>query len=131
MCETIYENIVFRFIGKTELVKLRKRALRSGVWFKVLHRIDRVLIDLTIKVANTIRSARLAKSIFTLVGKLEGVMESGLSRAKREIVFSLAQKFSLMTRRWDNASAKSWASDSSFAVFLAAMDINNLQPLAP
>ena len=131
MCETIYENIVFRFIGKTELVKLRKRALRSGVWFKVLHRIDRVLIDLTIKVANTIRSARLAKSIFTLVGKPEGVMESGLSRAKREIVFSLAQKFSLMTRRWDNASAKSWASDSSFAVFLAAMDINNLQPLAP
>ena len=57
-----------------------------------------MLIDLTIKVANTIRSARLAKSIFTLVGKLEGVMESGLSLAKREIVFSLAQKFSLMAQ---------------------------------
>ena len=44
------------FLNRTQLMKLRLKAMRAGVWFKALPRIDRVLVDLTIKVAENIRS---------------------------------------------------------------------------
>jgi hypothetical protein len=37
----------FRFLDKKLLVNLKTKAMRSGVWFKALQRIDRVLFDLT------------------------------------------------------------------------------------
>jgi hypothetical protein len=115
----------FGFFDRAQLVKLRSRAMRAGVWFRALRRIDRVLIELTIRVADSVRSVTLARSISALVGKLEGIMESTVSRAVREVGFPLAQKLSLVTQKWGNVSAESWASDSSFARFLAVMYIND------
>ena len=126
MFEALPQDNDFRFLDKTELVKLKKRAVRSGVWFKALRRIDRVLIDLTIKVARyTVRSVALVKSIRVVMGKLEGLLESGLSRVIREVGFPLAQKVSSLAQKWGNTSAKSWASASSFVNFLAVMYIND------
>ena len=126
MFEALPQDNDFRFLDKTELVKLKKRAVRSGVWFKALRRIDRVLIDLTIKVARyTVRSVALVKSIRAVMGKLEGLLESGLSRVIREVGFPLAQKVSSLAQKWGNTSAKSWASASSFVNFLAVMHIND------
>src|SRR4030067_3663245 len=119
MFEALPQDNDFRFLDKTELVKLKKRAVRSGVRFKALRRIDRVLIDLTMKVAGDIRSITLAKRIFALARKLEGIMESRLSRALREVGLPLAQKLGLLAQKWGNASAKGWAFACSFADFLA------------
>jgi hypothetical protein len=115
------QDSAFNFLNKTELLKLKTKAMRSGVWFKALQRIDRVLIDLTIKVADTVRSPKLAKSILSLARKLESVMESGFSRVCREIGLPLAQKLSIVAQKLGNTSAKSWATDSAFAIYLAAM----------
>jgi hypothetical protein len=125
MCEIVPQNSAFRFFDKAELVKLKKRAVRSGVWFKALRRIDRVLIDLTMKVAGDVRSITLAKRILALIRKLEGIMESSLSRALREAGLPLAQKLSLLAQQWGNTSAKRWASTFSFVNFLAVMYIND------
>jgi hypothetical protein len=113
------------FLNKAQLMKLRLKAVRAGVWFRVLPRIDRVLVDLTIRVASSIRSVTLAKNILVVVRKLEGFLESSLSRALREVGFPLAQKLSLVAQKWGNASAGNWASDSSFAFFLAVLHVNN------
>jgi hypothetical protein len=51
-------------------------------------------------------------------------MESGFSRALREVGFQRAQKLSLLAQKWGNTSAKSWASNLSFVHFLAVMHIN-------
>jgi hypothetical protein len=101
------------------------KALRSGVWFKALQRIDRALIDLTIKVATIVRNPKLVKSIFTIITKLEGIMESRRSRACKEIGLHLAHKLSLTAQKLGNGSAKSWATDFSFARFLAVMFLND------
>jgi hypothetical protein len=98
--------------------------MRSGVWFKALRRIDRVLIDLTIKVVGNVRSVTLAKSILALTRKLEGIMESRLSRALREVGFPLAQKLSLPAQKWGNRSASQWAEDPGFARYLAITQMN-------
>jgi hypothetical protein len=122
--KTIPQDNAFRFLERAQLAKLKLKAMRSGAWFRALRRIDRALIDLTIKVASTIRSATLAKSILALARKLEGIMESSFSRVIREVGFPLAQKISSLAQKWGSTSAKIWASDSSFAHFLAVMHIN-------
>jgi hypothetical protein len=111
-------------LNRTQLVKLRQKAIRSGVWFRALPRIDRVLVDLTIKVTENIRSTQLAKSIFAVVDKLEGLIESSVLKSLRLIGRSLAEKISSLAQKLGNFAAKTWASDSSFAFFLAIMHTN-------
>jgi hypothetical protein len=121
---TALQNSTFSFLNKAQLVKLKLKAMRAGVWFRALPRIDRALVDLTIKVASNVRSVTLAKNLLAVMRKLEGIMESRLSRALREVGFPLAQKLSLVAQKWGNTSAKSWSSDSSFVNFLGVMHIN-------
>jgi hypothetical protein len=124
MPKTVLQKLASSFLNKARLVKLRLKAVRAGVWFRALPRIDRVLVDLTIKVASNIRSFTLARNLLAVVGKLDGLLESSLSRALREVGFPLAQKLSLTAQKWGNISAESWPSDSSFIRFLAVMHIN-------
>jgi hypothetical protein len=124
MPETATHDYSSGFINKTQLMKLRLKAIRAGVWFKALPRIDRVLVDLTIKVACNIRSFTLAKNILGVMKKLEELMESKLSRAFEGIGPQLAQKLGKIAQKWGNISAKSWSSDISFINFLAVLYIN-------
>jgi hypothetical protein len=112
------------FPNRTQLIKLKFKAMRAGVWFRFLPRIDRVLVDLTIKVTENIRSVNLAKSIFAVLGKLEELMESGISKSLRSVGRPLAEKLSLTAQGWGNTSAKGWATDRAFAYFLAVMHMN-------
>lgn len=114
----------FRFLDKKQLIKLKTKAIRRHVWFKALNRIDRVLIDLTIKVADTVRSGKLAQSLLGIRRKLEGVLESSLSRTVRHVGFVLAENLSLVAQKLGNFSAKHWASDRAFAVYLTIMHMN-------
>ena len=113
-----------RFLNRTQLVNLRLKAMRAGVWFKALPRLDRVLVDLTIRVADNIHSASLVKCLFAVVGKLEGLLESSVLKSLRLIGRPLAEKISLTAQKLGNTSSKNWASDSSFAFFLAVMHTN-------
>jgi hypothetical protein len=98
--------------------------MRSGAWFKALQRIDRVLFDLTIRVVDNIRGAKLAKSIAVVTRKLEDAMKSSFSNCLKEIGLPLAQKISFTAQKLGNISAVDWAFDSSFAIFLAVMHMN-------
>jgi hypothetical protein len=122
--KTAFQKNRFSFLDKTQLVKVRLKAIRAGVWFRALPRIDRVLIDLTIRVADSIRSAYLAKCILSVTRKLEGLLESKLSRAMREIGFPLACKLSLFAQKWGNRDAQEWTKDMGFVRYLAVMKLN-------
>ena len=124
MPKTAIRKKAFCFLNKTQLIKLKLKAIRAGVWFKALPRIDRALVDLTIKVASSIRSTTLAKSILAVTRKLAGLLESSLLRAFRGVALKLAQKLSSVAQKWGNPSARNWAVDVSFVKFLAVMHVN-------
>ena len=124
MPKTASHRNSFWFLNKTQLTKLKLKAVRAGVWFRALPRIDRALLDLTIRVASSVRSTILAMNILAIAKKLEGLLESSLLRAFREIGVQLAQKLSSIAQKWGYNSANSWASDMSFIKFLAIMHIN-------
>ena len=109
---------------KAQLLKIKCKALRAGVWFKALPRIDRALIDVTIQVLDNICSAQLVKSIFAVMGKLEGMLESKFVRIARTVGQNLAEKASALAQSWGNTTAHGWSTDRSFALYFAAMQIN-------
>jgi len=92
-----------------------------GAWFRGLSRIDRALLDLTIVVADNVRSAFLAQRILLVARKLEGFLESRFTREVVEVGLPLARKLSLIAQQWGNMSASEWASDMGFARYWAAM----------
>ena len=106
------------------LSKLKLRAVRAGVWFRALPRIDRVLVDLTIKVAQSIRSVSLAESILSVTRKLEDLLESRVCRAIREVGTPLACKLGTLAQDWGHKGAWTWGSDHGFAQYLAIMKLN-------
>lgn len=115
------------FLRRTELLSLKLKAKRKGVWFKALSRLDRVLIELTIKVADKVRSSRLTEALLKVMEKMEKALQNKIIQAINHIGFSLARKIGLLAKKWGNPLAESWMSDLSFARFLAVMHINSNQ----
>jgi hypothetical protein len=116
------DNLVLCRAG---LLKLRLKAQRAGSWIRTLDRIDRVMINLAIIVADKVHSPTLAKAIFYIVNKLERVSANrDFSSIVREAGFPLARRLSFLAQKWGNMHARSWAFDISFARFLAIMSLN-------
>lgn len=124
MFQTEKSGETFHFIERMHLIKLRQKAMRAGVWFKTLSRIDRVLVDLTIKVADTIRSPNLTQSILVIAVKLEGLLESKLDRFMREFGLPITHKLGELAENWGYKAACQWANDKDFARFWAVMKLN-------
>lgn len=106
------------------LFNLRLRALRRGVWFKVLSKVERGLIDLVLRTVRRVRSSVLARSLIIVVKKLLSTMESKITRQTRTIGFSLAQRLSRIAESWGNKSSIMWTRDYDYAEFLAICHIN-------
>jgi len=79
-CRGVFNMKVVRIIFEREKLRLLKlKAKRTGVWFKALTNLDRVLIDLVIKVVDRVRSVKLATSLSAVVRKLEEALENRIS----------------------------------------------------
>lgn len=112
-------------VGKEKLLRLKLKALRRGVWFKVLSPIDRALVNLTVRVVEEVRSAALAERIRNIVGKLENALESKVLHALKTVGIRLARRLSSLAQKWGNPKAQSWADDLSYAKFLAIIHLND------
>ena len=111
-------------LGKNELVRIRARAMRRGVWFRVLTRAERAQIELTTRVVKKIRSFFLARVVTSIVEKLLDAMESKVARLMREVGPALALKLSGIAQKWGNESAVHWTADPWFRQYLTVMYVN-------
>jgi hypothetical protein len=114
----------FRRLSWEGLARIRLVARRRGVWFKALSGIDRVLLDLSLKVTRTIKSPVLMEALMTIVGKLHDALESGVERQMRSIGIPLAQKISMIALKWGTEAAREWTRDTGFIRYLTIMKIN-------
>ena len=110
-------------IPREELVSIRLKALRKKIWFKVLDRAERALIDLTIRVVDVVKSSRLAKVLSIPIGKLREAMK-GLMDKAREIGRPLAENFSKIAQAWGNLEARSWTNNEFYAIYLGLSVLN-------
>jgi hypothetical protein len=103
-------------IGK--LTETKKHALRRGIWFRALNRVERGIIDLTVRYVDTIKSKALAKVLTAIIEKLQQTMETLTDKMIRTVGLPLARKISNIAVSWGNHLAKLWAEDRAFARFL-------------
>jgi len=111
-------------LEKYRLTKIKTKAMRRGIWFKVLTRAERAQMDLTMRIVRRIRSSILAKVVTSIVKKLLDAMESKVARLMREVGHALVRKLSRIAQNWGNKSAHQWATDPGFIQYLTINYIN-------
>ncbi len=113
MSATVLEDSLNRPLTRDVIVGLKTRALRRRVWFRALDRIERGLVDLTIRWVDTVRSGRLARVLVRILEKLVLALESRMvSAAVRGRV--LAEGLSDLAVNWGYVAAYGWRFDPSF-----------------
>jgi hypothetical protein len=112
------------FLSREDVAKVKTRALRRGIWYSALTRVERVTVDLVIRLVDWVHGRLLAEVLFLVMEKLEEVVESKVSRLVREVRSSLAKKLSEIASEWAIVSAVMWVEDSGFIGYLAITCMN-------
>lgn len=106
-----------------KLMSLKQRALRKRVWFKVLDRAERGIIDLSITVVKKVRSSTLKEMLMIISEKLMDAIESQVAKLIETIGRPLAQKIARLAFSWGNHGALRWAENPSFIKYLTVMEM--------
>src|SRR6266852_9928658 len=100
-------------ITREVLVGLKTRGLRRRVWYWALDRMERGLVDLTIRWVDKVRSGRMTETLMRILEKLVQALETGIGRVLgRGRV--LAARASELAVEWGNGSAFYWRFETAF-----------------
>jgi len=101
-------------ITREVLVGMRTRGLRRRLWYSTLSRMERGLVDLTIRWVDKVRSGLMAETLLRILVKLALALETGMGRVLgRGRV--LAVRASELAVGWGNGSAFYWRFETAFA----------------
>lgn len=118
-------HVIDHVLSRDELVLMRVKALRRGVWFKALSAVERSMVTLAIRVVEKdVKSSLLARLMEGIIDKLKEAAESGFLHMVLEIGFPVARKFVEIAQGWGNKSASRWTDDVGFARFLTILRMN-------
>lgn len=110
---------------RNDLVRIKTRALRTHLWFKNLSKVERGIIDLTIRCVTTIRSQTLQNALVNITYKITKALDDRfLSRAEK-IGRKLAQNLGNIGQKWGNKTASSWKTDKNFSTCLGVNHLNS------
>jgi hypothetical protein len=101
-------------ITREVLVGMKTRGLRRRLWYSTLSRMERGLVDLTIRWVDKVRSGLMTETLMRILAKLALAMETGMGRvlARGRI---LAARASELAVGWGNGAAFHWRSETAFA----------------
>ena len=109
---------------KQDLMKIRSRALRTRVWFKALSRVERAIIDLTIKCVEKVRSPTLESVLSVIVCKILESLENRFLSKVKKVGRQLAENLANIAQKWGNKDASSWKYDKELIIFLGINSVN-------
>jgi len=88
------------------------------VWFRALSKLERAIVDLTIKCVEKVRSAILAKTLSKIVEKIARALNEGFMTRAESIGSNIAKKLCILGDKWGNKTCSSWKYDMGFIRFL-------------
>jgi hypothetical protein len=113
-------------ISRRDLQWTKQKAIRGRMWFKVLERIERAIVDLAIRCVDWVRSARLEAIIANIIEKLENAFVNDFDMLVERVGRPLAEKLSRIASAWGNVSALAWGSEKAFLRYLTVLHLNTL-----
>lgn len=111
--------------SRRELLLIRREALRRAVWFKVLSRVERGLVSLTIRCVERVQSSKLTAILRNIVGRLEDALSSRVDKLMGEVGWPLARKIAHLAVSWGNRDALKWVLNARFARYLTVVRMND------
>jgi hypothetical protein len=113
------EDSLARPLTRQVLLDLKARSLRRRVWYRVLDRMERGLVDLTIRWVDKVRNRTMTSVLLRILGKLAQAMQQGMVRVLA-VGRELALRASEWAVRWGDRDAYAWRFDKSFWIGLAS-----------
>ena len=111
-----------KMITNSFLVEVRRRALRRGVWFRALDRVERGIRSLAARVVDRVKSVVLGVELVKTLKKFNDALKSGFVMRIEEYRFSQARELVAQVVEWDYGAAAGWASDLAFVRYLTLND---------
>jgi len=109
---------------RQDLMKIKSRALRTRVWFRALSKVERAIVDLTVRCVENVRSTTLARTISTIVDKILQCLEQDFMKRAERIGHEIAERLCTLGTRWGNKASSSWKFDRRFIEFLGVNALN-------
>ena len=106
------------------LLKIRRKALRSKLWFKVLDSAERAILSLTPKCVDKIKSPKLTLAVARIIVKIKQALRRPLDIFRSQVARPIAEKISQIAQKWGNKSARKWAEDPNFTRYIAIIKFN-------
>src|SRR6266581_5747127 len=111
--DSFSKKLLERPITREVLIGMKTRGLRRRVWYWALDRMERGLVDLTIRWVDKVRSGRMTETLMRILEKLAQALETGMGRVLgRGRV--LAIRASELAVGWGNVAAYSWRFEQAF-----------------
>ena len=107
------------------LISLRRRALRRNVWFSTLSRLERGIMELTIRCVDQVKSVNLALDIGRIACRISKVCKSIFLKKVEKVGTGLAEKLVKIAVGWGYLDASNWRRDSAFIRYLGINALNN------
>jgi len=122
--DNVFLVVIAVVVTRGMLVSVRRLAMRRRVWFKVLSRMERAVVSLTIRCVEEVRSVKLAMIVKAIVDKLEEAVKGRVERLMGSVGRSLARMIVEIAVSWGNVEAVEWASDRGFIRYVTVMEMN-------
>jgi hypothetical protein len=109
---------------KVFLSAVRLRAMRKGVWYHSLDRLERGILTLASRVVDEIHDTVLGVELVKIIAKIRDASVSGFVRHVETFGVLKAKEIVAQVRAFEGLE---WSADSGFARYLAFLDFN--QPM--
>jgi len=106
------------------LTLVKRKALRKGVWYSTLDRLERGIVSLTAHIVDRVNSEILGVELVKILAKLVKALKSGFVRHMEKFGLGRVSELSRLAFEWGNSVAKGWAHDTGFVGYVSMMDLN-------
>jgi hypothetical protein len=104
------------------LTEVRRKALRRGVWYGALDRVERGILSLAAQVVERVESVVLGVELVKIIGKLNEAMRSGFVRHMRSFGVMRAREIRNQAVCFGYGGARWWLWDQGFVRYLTVID---------
>jgi hypothetical protein len=106
-------------------LKLRRKALRRRVWFRVLNSTERALLYLVPRCMKTPKNAALIDVLAKIIVKIKDALKSPIAHLINQVGRPLALRLSRIAQEWGNKTAGEWATDERFWKYLTIANLGS------
>jgi hypothetical protein len=105
------------------LKERRQQAIRKGSWYRVLDKMERGIVNLTIRCVDQVRSFTLAKTILYILKKLNDAEKTKFIIQREKYGRYKAKQVVLIAIRFGNKMAENWLQDEGLSNWLTIQDM--------